>query len=82
MIDIILKVFTLNLLILKILFQEFVAAEIKIVGMFQQQGMRGKLNAPVKLKDYCAWLAEFNPNKYGRDLEIPGKYELLFTFYM
>ncbi|KAH9508229.1 hypothetical protein Btru_050515 [Bulinus truncatus] len=29
---------------------------------------------PLKLKAYSSWLAEFNPTKFGKDLEIPGQY--------
>ncbi|XP_055874578.1 DNA-dependent protein kinase catalytic subunit-like [Biomphalaria glabrata] len=37
-------------------------------------GKRGLFNPPTKLKAYSPWLAEFNPNKFGKDLEIPGQY--------
>ena len=35
--------------------------------------VKGKnLRPPESLKDYCQWLAEFNPNIQGKELEIPG----------
>ncbi|KAK7005038.1 DNA-dependent protein kinase catalytic subunit, partial [Biomphalaria glabrata] len=37
-------------------------------------GKKGLFNPPTKLKAYSPWLAEFNPNKFGKDLEIPGQY--------
>ncbi|XP_035828316.1 DNA-dependent protein kinase catalytic subunit [Aplysia californica] len=30
--------------------------------------------AAANLKDYCPWMAEFNPSHNGRELEIPGQY--------
>lgn len=30
------------------------------------------LKPPANLKDYCQWLANFNPSIQGKDLEIPG----------
>ena len=38
--------------------------------------VKGKnLRPPESLKDYCQWLAEFNPNIQGKELEIPGMSE-------
>ncbi|BFZ03143.1 hypothetical protein BsWGS_06182 [Bradybaena similaris] len=56
----------------------FNAAYDKIMNLLKQETKNGgklPVNAPVKLKDYCPWLAAFNPNKNGRDLEIPGQYD-------
>ncbi|KAL5017908.1 hypothetical protein ScPMuIL_003630 [Solemya velum] len=33
-----------------------------------------KLFPPETMKEYCQWLADFNPNTEGRELEIPGQY--------
>ncbi|XP_041364232.1 DNA-dependent protein kinase catalytic subunit-like [Gigantopelta aegis] len=35
---------------------------------------RGKLYPPASLREYSQWMADFNPNRESRDLEIPGQY--------
>ncbi|ESO96748.1 hypothetical protein LOTGIDRAFT_143667, partial [Lottia gigantea] len=46
----------------------------KLASMSIKKG-RGKLVPPLSLHEYCQWLADFNPNRDSRELEIPGQYD-------
>ncbi|GFO12453.1 DNA-dependent protein kinase catalytic subunit [Plakobranchus ocellatus] len=56
--------------------KDFSSAAAKITGSIENlQGQRGKFTPPTKIKDYCPWMADFNPSKSGDSLEIPGQYD-------
>ena len=61
-------------------FQEFNNNKVQLIAMFEEEvkGKKGTLKPPVKLVDYSKWMADFNPNTHGRNLEIPGT----TTFYI
>ncbi|ESO90586.1 hypothetical protein LOTGIDRAFT_176804, partial [Lottia gigantea] len=56
--------------------KDFVNHHVKLNGEFDKHKKgRGKLVPPLSLHEYCQWLADFNPNRDSRDLEIPGQYD-------
>lgn len=58
-------------------FQEFSSAQRKIQEKFESQD-KHHLVPPTKLGEYSSWMANFNPNRESRELEIPGT-PLLFA---
>ena len=59
-------------------FQEFNSALRKIQEKFESQKDKHHLVPPTKLREYSSWMANFNPNRESRELEIPGM-PLLFA---
>ncbi|KAK6170524.1 hypothetical protein SNE40_018898 [Patella caerulea] len=56
--------------------KEFQSQFIRLNGEFDKHKKpRGKLIPPTSLREYCQWLADFNPNRDSRELEIPGQYD-------
>ena len=46
------------------------------------KGKDDTLKPPGKLSEYSQWMADFNPNRQGRGLEIPGWYYCIYHKYL
>lgn len=58
-------------------YKEFGAALKKFQEIFEAHNAKDKrtMVPPTKLSEYCSWMANFNPNRESRELEIPGQYD-------
>ncbi|WAQ95924.1 PRKDC-like protein [Mya arenaria] len=55
--------------------KEFAVHKQFIMNLFEEVKLKtSPLYPPGKLSEYSHWMANFNPNIHGRDLEIPGQY--------
>lgn len=55
-----------------IMLQKLASAYKKVYKDMDSEVKEKNLKPPENLKDYCQWLANFNPSIQGKDLEIPG----------
>nr|XP_034312493.1 DNA-dependent protein kinase catalytic subunit [Crassostrea gigas] len=61
--------------ILDMSFSKLASAYKKVYKDMDFEVKEKNLKPPANLKDYCQWLANFNPSIQGKDLEIPGQYD-------
>jgi len=55
-------------------FKDFSTNRQQLTVQFEEmKAKKDPLYPPGKLAEYSRWMANFNPNIHGRDLEIPGR---------